>query len=518
MRRFLWFLLAGITIAQSAVAAPQPPVAKAAPERVKVKISGETVNLPNGMTFLLIPRTGAPTFAGYIGFKVGGVDSVTGDTGLAHMFEHMAFKGTHHLGTTDWEKEKPILDEIQRLGDSLTLLKAQGKGTPEEVSRMEAELKRLSEEEHKYIVKDEFDRLYSQVGGKELNANTSVDLTQYFVQLPSNAMELWMMIESQRMREPVMREFYSERDVISQERLMRYDNSPIGRLYENFIATAFMASPYRQPTIGWASDIQALTMRQAQEFFHKNYSPSNAVGILVGNFDTAATKSMIERYFGSIQRRGDPDPIVTREPVQLAERRVSVPFEANPMMLIGYHKPCWPNRDDIVMDVIQTILSDGVTSRLYRRLVEKEQLVLDVQSSNGDPGTRYDNLYIFFAMPNEGVQATRVEEAIYSELDRLKKEPVPQAELEKAKTRIASGFLRRLKSDLGTALMLSSYQFLGGDWKKFEGYLDDMQSVSSDDVMAAASKYFNASNRTVATLVKPDAGPVPAGTGKEVQK
>ena len=488
-----------------------PP--KAPPERppIQIQIEAQTFTLPNGMTFILAPRKGAPTFAGWIAFKVGGVNSVPGDSGLAHMFEHMAFKGTEHINTKDWAKEKPIFEALKEAGDRLTVLRATGKGTPEEIKALEDKVAALNKEEHQYIVKDEFDTIYSRAGQRAENASTGEDLTQYFVMLPSNALELWMLLESQRIREPVMREFYSERDVIAQERLMRVDNDPMGKLYENFIATAFMAHPYRIPGIGWASDIPALTMRQAETFFHRYYSPSNAVGVLVGNFDPVQAKALVERYFGTIPRRGDPPPIVTKEPAQETERRVTVLFDANPQLLVGWHKPAWPDPNDTRFDVLATILSDGVTSRLYKRLVEKEGIALDAEAWNGAPGSLYDNLFVAYVVPNDGVDYARVEKVLFEEIDRLKSEPVSAQELEKAKTRLLASTLRRLDSVLSTAMLLGQQQLLTGDWKNLYRYLDEVQAVTPQDLQKAAAAYLTASNRTVAELVKPAKAPAEEG-------
>ncbi len=479
--------------------------AAAAPRAAAVTLAmkGETVVLPNGMTWVLMPRTGAPTFAGYVAFRVGGVNSVPGNSGLAHMFEHMAFKGTEHLGTSDWEKEKPVLEKLQAAGDRLTLFVSTGKGTAEERAALEAEVKALAEEEHRYIVKDEIPAIYTRAGGRNLNASTAEDVTQYFVELPSNALELWMMVESQRVREPVMREFYSERDVIFQERLMRTDNDPMGKLYETYLATAFTAHPYRIPAVGYASDIKALTAAQARAFFHAYYSPSNAVGVLVGNFDAGRARALLGRYFGTIPRRGDPLPIVTKEPVQERERRAEVLFAANPGLFVGFHKPAWPSKDDTVMDVVSTLLTDGDTSRLYRRMVEKEGLAMMVQSYNGDPGALYDNLVTFVVIPNSGVPYAKVEACLYGELDRLASEPIPEEELQKAKTRILAGYLRRLESDLSTAALVGATTLVTGDWKTIFSYVADVQAVTAQDVRRVAENYLKPGNRTVVTLVAP---------------
>lgn len=482
---------------------------------VRPKLAVETLKLANGMTFLLVPRPGAPVFTGYIGLKVGGVDNLPGETGMSHMFEHMAFKGTQHIGTTDWAKEEPLQEALGKTGDALTLLQVSGRAPADEVARLKAEVQRLDQEQHKFIVKDEIDRIYSEAGGVNFNANTAPDTTQYFVSLPANALELWMLVESQRLGEPVMREFFTERDVIAQERLERYENDPMGKLYERFLATAFMAAPYRNPGIGWASDIPALTLGGARNFFDRYYSPANAVAVVCGNFDVAQARALIHKYFGPIPRRTDPPPVVTREPAQDAERRADVAFDAQPMMFVGFHKPTWPHRDDTVADVLQSLLADGLTSRLYRRLVEKEGLAVAVQAANGVPGTRYDNLLIILVVPGSEVPYEKVEKSLYEELDRLKSEPVPDRELEKAKTRIVAGLTKQMVENTGVCSTLASYHLITGDWKTLDAYLDGVLAVTSEEVRTAAARYLVPSNRTVARIVPPAA--TPKAAPEEVQ-
>jgi predicted Zn-dependent peptidase len=486
----------------AATPAPAPPALSS----VRPRLNVETVKLSNGMTFLLVSRPGAPVYVGYIAFGAGGVDNVPGQTGLAHMFEHMAFKGTEHFGTTDWAKEKPFYEALEKAGDALTLLKVSGKGSKGEIGRLEAEVKRLEEEEHRYIVKDELDRVYIEAGGIIVNASTTPDTTQYFAYLPANTLELWMLMESQRMSEPVLREFYTERDVIAQERMLRYENDPMGKLYERFLYTAFQAAPYRNPAIGWPSDIPALTMADAKEFFRKYYSPSNAVGVLCGNFDVAQAKDLIQRYFGPLPRGEVSPPVVTREPVQETERRVDVAFAGQPALFAGYLKPTWPSRDDTVMDIIQMILADGVTSRLYRRLVEKEGLAFMVQGGNGIPGTRFDNLFLLMVIPGAGASYEKVEKVLWEELDRLKTEPVSGAELERAKTRLVAGLTKKMQENEGVCATLAIYHLITGDWRTLEQYLDGVQTVTTEEIRAAAARYFVPSNRTVARLVPPAPG------------
>jgi len=472
---------------------------------VDFRLEGETLRLDNGMTFVLIPVEGPPVFAGHICFKVGSVDTVPGNTGIAHMFEHMAFKGTTRIGTKDWGRERPILDALREAGDRLTRLRATGKGSPEEIERLKAEVARLQEEQNRYIEREEYDRLYDLAGSRMMNAATESDFTRYYISLPANAMELWMLIESQRISDPVLRDFFSEREVVFQERITRFEDDPWGKLMEHFVASAFIAHPYRLTPIGWASDIQALTMGATEAFFRTYCAPSNAVGVLCGNFDVARAKELIRRYFGGIPARPDPPEVVTREPRQETERRIRVAFDGPRMLLVGFHKPNWPSRDDLAMDVIERLLSDGRSSRLHRRTVEGG-LAWVAQALNGFPGTRYDNMFGVFAMPAEGISYDDLEAALYGELDRLKAEPVPEEEMEKAKTRILAAHLRQLSDNADLASLAATFQHITGDWKSIQAYARDLQTLRPEEIREAARRYFVPENRTVARL---EAAPPP---------
>lgn len=459
-------------------------------------------SLPNGMTFLILRRTQAPVFSGIIRFNAGGVDEVEGNTGLAHLFEHMAFKGTTHIGTTDWVKEKPIFDEIARIGATLTDEMAKGnKADKSKIEELRKNLNALQEEERKYMVKNEFDLWYSRAGQQDLNAWTSKDETAYVVSLPSNAIELWMLMESQRLRDPVLREFYSERDVVAEERRMRYENNPFGIIYETLEATTFKTHPYRLPTIGWMTDIYNLTLEKAYDFYDKHYSLSNAVGVLVGDIDIEKTKVLLDKYFGSIPKRGDPPMIVTAEPEQKGEKRADVHFPANPMFMVAYHKPNWESRDDTVMDVISAMLTDGNSSRLVKSLVNEKGIAVSVNSENGDPGARYNNLILFVLVPLQPHNCKEVEDALYLEIDRFSKELPSESEVEKAKTKILARVIRNMQSNFSLAALLATYQGITGDWAYLEKYKKDLIGVTPAMVQETAKKYLTPLNRTVVTLV-----------------
>ena len=459
-------------------------------------------SLDNGMKILILERHFTPVVSLYMRFKVGAVDEAGGEIGAAHLLEHMLFKGTETLGTKDYKKEKKILEEIDQLAVQIDKeMKKGGKADENKVAELKGSLKTLQEEHKKWVVKDEIDAIYSQNGAEGMNASTGYDVTTYKVSLPANRIELWARIESDRMSNPVFREFYSEREVVREERRQR-DTHPDGKLMENFLAAAFIAHPYGRPIIGWEDDIKFLKKKRVKHIFQNYYCPNNAVVAVVGDVNPDEVMKTIEKYFGEISpKRIVPVP-VSEEPEQSGERRVEVELEANPKLAIGYHKPALPHFDDYVFDVIDILLSDGRTSRLYKKLVEEKKIAVSVSTSNGFPGSRYANLFTVFATPRSPHTCKELEEEIYKQIDKLKKEAATPYELNKIKNRLEAGFIRALNSNAGLASRLSYYQTIAGDWRYIEDHLKIIEKVTPEDIMKVAKKYFIKKNRTVAQIVK----------------
>ena len=455
----------------------------------------------NGLRLLVVERHDSPTFAAYITIGVGSVHETSETRGVAHLLEHMLFKGTKTLGTTDYRQEKPILEDIEQTGEALDALKAGKDADPEQIAALREKLKALQQQHKKFVVKDEFSRIYAENGGTGYNAFTSKDLTTYLISLPANKLELWAALESDRMKNAVLREFFTEREVIQEERRRSYDSNPSGLLYENLLAAAFTVHPYRNPIIGWHSDIEHLSLTETRDFLHKYYAPVNTVIALVGDLDFEQTVAMVGRYFADIPP-GVPVPQVWAvEPPQLGEKRIQVEFEAEPNVSIAFHKPTLPTREDYVFDLIDMILGQGRTSRLYQSLVVEKQLAASV-STSAAPGARYPNLFMISAEPRYPHTVAEVEQAIYAELARLASEPVDVEELIRSRNRLATDRLRFLKGNDGLAHMLTYYQTVAGDWRYLAQYDEQVAGITADDILAVARTYFVPENRTVAILSK----------------
>ena len=465
-------------------------------------------HLKNGLTLLVMERHHAPVVAVNMTYRVGSANEHSGITGVAHLYEHMAFKGTRTIGVTDAEKERPLLEEIDRLSESLAAEIAKGEAADKaRLTSLREQLTKVDEQAQRYVVPSELAALYQRNGGVGLNATTGKDLTRYFLSLPSNRLPLWAVIESNRMNDIVLREFYKEKQVVLEERRMRTDNSPSGKLYEAFTSAAYMAHPYGLPVIGWPSDLQALTRGETQSFFQTYYGPANAVIAIVGDVRAQDVITLIEETFGRIPARPTSPSVQTKEPPSAGERRVEVEYEAEPIVLVGFHKPPAGHPDDDVFDVIESLLSEGRTSRLYRRLVDERQLAAGISTSSDFPGSRYPNLFVISGMPRAPHTTAELEQAVYEELERLKKEPVGRRELEKILNQIDAGEIRSLRSNSGMASRLAYYQAITGDWREIVQKRNRVAQVTPADIRRVATTYFVKSNRIVATLVKPTAAP-----------
>jgi predicted Zn-dependent peptidase len=477
-------LLAGPAAAQDLLAGFEPSVTE--------------FTLDNGLTFVVVERHEAPVVSFMTYANVGSVDEPAGQTGIAHMFEHMAFKGTTSVGTADLARELAALEAEEAA--YLALRTARLNGAPDdEIARLEQAFVALRDTARTFVEASAFDRILEQHGAVGLNAFTSADQTGYLYSLPSNKLELWFAMEADRFRHPVLREFYVERDVVMEERRMRTESNPVGRLVEEFLTTAFKAHPYGKPTIGHMSDLESISRTEAQAFFDRYYAAGNLTIALVGDVDPAEVRRMAERYFGPLPGRPAPDRIGTVEPPQLGERRVTLVEQAQPFVFVGYHRPSAYHADDAAFQVLTDVLANGRTSRLYRTLVESE-LALGADVLPAFPGEKYPTLYIVYGVPNRGVDPRQVETAIYDVLTEVVEDGITAEELARAKTRARAGLVSGLESNLGLAAALAEVEALTGDWRNLFLQLDAIEAVTARDVQRVAAETFVPANRTVATL------------------
>lgn len=460
----------------------------------------EEFRLSNGMVFLLVPRAGAPVFTGYIRVKVGGADEQPQYTGIAHMLEHMAFKGTSRIGTRNYAAEKQLLNQIEKLGLRLSELSRQNQSGSEEAIKLKEEMKKLQAKAESFVVKDEYSRTFTENGGTEFNATTSKDLTSYFVSLPINKLELWAYLTSTALKDPVFREFYQERDVVMEERRMRVDDDPFGKNYEEFIKLAFEKSPYQDPTIGYAEDIAALTATDLKKFYGTYYVPQNMVGAVVGDIDVTRTKAILQRYFGSIPAGKNPPALTNQEPAQSQAKRAVVEFNARPQVMIGYHKPTLPSKDDYVFDLIGQVLCEGRSSRLYKSLVQEEKIAQSVDCDTGTPGARLDNMLFIYGTAIGKNSPEKLEKSIVAQLDKLKTQTVSKEELARAKNKLISELLFKMNSNFGLAESLTYFQAVAGDWKYLTEHASVLEKITPQEIQDVAKKYLVKSNQTVSIL------------------
>ncbi len=456
--------------------------------------------LDNGLTVLLMERHDAPVFSYATVVNTGSAQEVPGITGLAHMFEHMAFKGSDRIGSKDWKTEQAALRKVE---DAYAAYQAAAGATRPDTSRVEALRKAWQDaitEADKHMENDEFSEIIDRAGGVGMNAFTSSDVTAYFFSLPSNRFELWAFMEAERFRSPVFRQFYKERDVVFEERRMRTESSPFGRLFEQFLATAFTAHPYGFPGVGWPSDLHSFTATDAEAFAKKYYVPSNMVVAIVGDVNPAEAWPIVEKYFGQLPKAPVTPALSTVEPPQIAERTVTLRDTAQPIDMEGYHRPGASHPDNATYEVISLLLSSGRTSRLYKSLVRDQKIAAGAAGFNGFPGEKYPNLFTFYAITTPGHTTDEVSAAIRKEIDRIKTEDVSAEELASVKTRVKAGLVRQLTGNQNLALNLAMTHTLQGDWRELFRDVERIDKVTAADVKRVASSTFTDNNRTIARL------------------
>jgi predicted Zn-dependent peptidase len=457
--------------------------------------------LPNGLTLIVCERPEAPVFSFYTLVDAGSADDPQGASGIAHMFEHMAFKGSTEIGTTNYPAEKIALAkvEVAYAAYDAEYRKRVGQD-PAKLAALLKVFQQAQAEAQKFVIPNQFSAIAEENGAVGINASTAEDSTQYFWSMPSNRLELWAYLESQRIGHPVEREFYKERNVVQEERRMRVDSAPIGRMVEQFLATAYVSHPYRRPGVGWESEISQVSATEATDFHAKYYVPSNIVIAVVGDVKAAEAIPVLERYFAPIPAGPKPEPMTTVEPPQVAEKFVTIREATQPFYIEGYHRPDYRDPDDSVYDAITDIFSNGRTARLYRSLVRDQAIAAEAQGFSGFPGDKFPGLFAVYAVPLPGHSPDEMRSAIHKELDRLKNEDISDEELARFKTRARADLLRGLGNNEGLARQLAEYQTRFGDWRQLFRQLEKIDAVNKADVRRVANKIFTDNNRTSARI------------------
>lgn len=474
-------------------------------DQFQEKISRFT--LDNGIPFLVAERHRAPV-ASFVTFvNIGGVDESNGHSGIAHFLEHMAFKGTPEIGTRNWEKENALLNKVdQAYADWL-----RAEYRPEEYSRQKAhelrvEFERLRDKAGEYVVPNAYTKILEKNGATDLNAGTSKDYTMYFCSLPANRTELWFSLESARLRNPVFRQFFTEKQVVLEERRMRVDSDPAGRMAEELLAMAYMAHPYGIPAVGWPTDIITTTRPDMHAFYKQHYIPSNITVAIAGDVEPGRIRELAETYFGPMEPGRAEKDIITREPEQRSERRFTQTGPDQPVYMEAYHSVDRLHRDAKPLDILAGILSRGRVSRLHQQLVVKQGLAQTVQVMDGIPGDKYPGLFVIYAVPRKGVSLEKMVEALHGELFRIAGDGVSNEELQRAKTRRRADLIRGLKSNLGLARKLAEAEAQMGGWQQLFTMLEEYEQVTAEDVRTVAGKYLAPENRTSGRLLLQESG------------
>src|SRR3984885_14472159 len=381
--------------------------------------------LGNGLHFIIFERHEAPVVSFHSYVNAGSVDDPGGESGIAHMFEHMAFKGTPTIGSKNWPEERQALEQIEVVYDRLDQEKRKlSHADPAKIKTLEDELKTAIAKADSFVDENAFDRIVESNGGVGMNAGTGEDSTNFYYSFPSNKIELWFLLESERFLHPVFREFYKERDVVREERRMRVESSPQGLLVEGLLATAFEAHPYRVMPGGWASDIDNFRANEAELFYKKYYTAGNITIGIAGDVNPAEAKRMAEKYFGRIPKAPLPPMVRTVEPKQEGEKRVGVESPAQPFLAIAYKRPSQYSPDDAALDVLSDILSGGRTGLIYKELVRDKKIALGAGSQDTFPSGKYPALFLFYVVPSSGHSLEENEKALYSIVEHVKKDKV----------------------------------------------------------------------------------------------
>ena len=462
--------------------------------------------LSNGMKFIVLERHEAPVVSFHTYADVGSANESYGITGISHFLEHMAFKGTFTVGTKDWAAEAELLEELDRIFNEIVEERERVNPDSVRIAEMDTLFERTRRKAGDYVVNNEFIDMVRREGGSGVNAYTSNDATQYIVSLPANRLEFWMAMESDRFLYPTFREFYKEKDVVMEERRLGIETRPTGKLIEDFFAMAFKAHPYHHSVVGHMSDLRRITREDVRNYFRKNYGPSNLTVAVVGDVKARDVFKLADLYFSRIPSAPKPEPLRTVEPEQWGERRVTVEAMAQPLLIVGYHRPNVRHDDDLVFDAMAKILGQGRSSRLYTTLVKEKKIAAAAGAFGGWPGNKYSCLFAAYAVPAKDHTSEECLEAIDAEIEKLRDELATEEEMSKYKRGTKKNLIDGMKSNSSMARMLTNYDVLSGSWRNLFDEIDRVEAVSAGDVQRVAQEYLKRKNRTVGEIIPEEEG------------
>ena len=465
--------------------------------------------LGNGMKILILPKAGVPRVVCHVYYRVGSINERPGITGSAHLLEHMMFKGTRMMGVTDFEADQAIDRRIDELMARLYREKfwTPGGGNPEQIATWQKEAETLMTEQKQYIIKDDLWGLYMKHGGTGLNASTGNEVTGYYVTLPANKVELQMLLESDRMMNACFREFYSEKDVVMEERRLS-ENRPGFLFSEQVNASFYAASPYRWEVLGWMDDLRKVTRADLTDFYRRHYVPNNCVAIYVGELDPEAILAMAEKHFGRVPRGADLEPIRTLEPPQLCEKRLYGEGPAPTSLQMMFHAPPEGHADNAALSILATALGSGgggfrrgarggETGRLQKLLVKEKEMAVNISAFSYPQ--RYVGVFNFNAQPriDKGVRPEDLEREIWAELGRIQQTGLTDEEIQKGKNKAEAMLVRSLGMPAGLARRVATAE-LGRGWRSILADLEQLQKVTNEDIKRVAAAYFAKDNSLTA--------------------
>ena len=463
-------------------------------------------SLPNGLQFLLLERHDSPVVSFHTYVRVGSADDITGHTGLAYLLDRVALSGTDTIGSKNWPEERKALDAVEEAYDHLEGERNLGvKASPERLDKLNWQVRMAIDSAERFSSASDFTAIMEDNGASRIALSTTPDASECTYSLPSNRIELWFLMESQRLMHPVFRDFYKTRNTLVEERQKPPANSAQVRmqLANAFLAAAFAAHPYRNPQTGFPGDLANLRRTDARAFIERYYVPSNVVIAMVGDVNQADARRLAQKYFGAWASKTAPPLIHTQEPPQPGPRTVVMESPAPAMLLEGYKRPSQFDKDDPVLDLLQIILTEGRNAMLAKELITDKHVAQRVQAVASFPASRYPSVFLFGIDPAQGRTVEENQRALEDFLNRLKLTRIDENTMARARTFARVAIVNRMTSNAGTAGLLALFQGTFGNWRQLFQMVDEYNKITAADIQRVLLRYFIATGRTTAYTVAP---------------